>query len=102
MIKRDNSQKRKFGSRKPRDRVLVVCCGAKTEKLYLEGMRRYFRESRLCRHVPGYDKTKIDFDVFAPGIPDAIVRGRKLSDAGTDHRDNPSTTMWRLANFVDG
>jgi hypothetical protein len=171
-----------------------VCCGAKTEKLYLEGMRRYFRESpiavvikpdagspsllvgyaaklwdrdrdgfdqvwcvfdvddfgddvraavtiakrrgvslavsnpcfelwlllhfvdhtswlnganaaklKLCRHVPDYDKTKIDFDVFAPGISDAIVRGQKLSEAGTGHRDNPSTTMWRLAaNFVDG
>lgn len=192
-IKRDNAQRRKPGRRQARSRVLVVCCGAKTEKLYLDGMRLHFRDSpvavvvrpddgapsqlvtyatkvwerdrdgfdevwcvfdvdefgadvdaavvaarradvslaisnpcfefwlilhfkdhcawlrdfhaakaALCRHVRDYDKTKLTFDAFAPGIPDAIDRARKLTDSGKDHHDNPSTTMWRLAEIIVG
>lgn len=192
-IRRDNAQRRRAGSRKPKDRVLVVCCGARTEKLYLDGMRRHFRDSpvaiqvkpdvgspsqlvsyavklwqgdrdgfdqvwcvfdvdefgqdvatavmraeqagvsvavsnpcfefwlllhvkdhsgwlangtvarkTLCSALPGYDKTKLDFDVFEPRIPAAIERGRRLSESGGDHSHNPSTTMWRLAGIVTG
>jgi len=57
---------------------------------------------KLCQHLPGYDKTKLDFECFAPGVRDAIERGRALTEAGHDHRDNPSTTMWRLAAVVAG
>jgi hypothetical protein len=193
MVRRDNTQRRRPGSRKSKDRLLVVCCGAKTEKMYLEGMRKHFRGSpvalvvkpdagapsrlvdlavklwerdrdgfdevwcvfdvdefgddvedavttagqmdialaisspcfefwlllhfadhtawlkdaaaakaKLCRHVPGYDKTKLDFAAFASGMADAIERGRRLSAAGRDHRANPSTTVWRLAATIVG
>jgi hypothetical protein len=30
--------------------------------------------AKVCRHVPSYDKTKLDFDSFAPGIHNAIDR----------------------------
>jgi hypothetical protein len=192
-IRRDNAQRRRAGSRKPKDRVLVVVCGARTEKLYLDGMRRHFRDSpvaievrsdagspsqpidhavklwardrdgfdqvwcvfdvdefgrdvdravvaaaradvavavsnpcfefwlllhfadhtawlndamavqrKLRGRVAYYDKTRLDFAVFAPGITDAIDRGRRLSESGRDHRHNPSTTMWRLAATIVG
>jgi hypothetical protein len=58
--------------------------------------------AKLCRHVPSYDKTKLDFDSFAPGIQDAIDRARAITDAGRDHRHNPTTTMWRLATAMVG
>lgn len=193
MIRRDNTQRRRPGNRQPRSRLLVVCCGGRTEKQYLDGMRRHFRnspvrievrpsalspsqlieyaktvrqrdpdgfdevwcvfdvddyaediakavpvarrakislaisnpcfefwlllhfadhcawlkdpaavKSKLCRHLSGYDKTRIDFAAFVPGIPDAIERGRRLTDSGRTHVDNPSTTMWRLAATIVG
>lgn len=59
-------------------------------------------KAQLCRHISGYDKTKIDFAAFAPRISDAIERGRRLTDAGHTHPDNPSTTMWQLASTIVG
>ncbi|HWE90355.1 MAG TPA: RloB family protein [Pseudonocardiaceae bacterium] len=58
--------------------------------------------AKVCRHVPSYDKTKLDFDSFAPGIHNAIDRARAITDAGKDHRHNPTTTMWRLATAIVG
>lgn len=49
-------------------------------------------ERRLKRHVTKYDKTRLDFTDYAPGVADAIRRAEKLGDTG-----NPSTGMWRLA-----
>jgi hypothetical protein len=54
-------------------------------------------KSALCRYLAAYDKSKLDFTVFAPGIADAIDRGRRLTESGST---NPSTTMWRLAATV--
>ena len=193
MVRRDNTQRRRAGNRQPRSRILVVCCGARTEKQYLDGMRRHFRSSpvavvvkpeagapsqlvtyaakvwqrdadgfdevwcvfdvdefgndievaraaarrakislaisnpcfefwlllhfaeheawlngagaakaKLCQHLARYDKTEVDFSLFAPGVQDAIDRAQRLSEGGRSHIDNPSTTMWRLAKAVVG
>jgi hypothetical protein len=59
-------------------------------------------KAKLCQHLAGYDKTEVDFGVFAPGVQDAIDRGRRLSESGRSHTDNPSTTMWQLARAVVG
>lgn len=187
MVRRDNTQRRRAGYRQARNRLLIICCGAKTEKRYLEGMRRHFRDAPvsievrcevgapsqivdyarkrwqrdpdgfdevwcvfdvddfhedvhqavaqaarakirlaisnpcfefwlilhfvdhtawlagakdavavLSSHLPCYDKTKISFDSFLPGLPAAIERAR----CNEDHRRNPSTTMGRLAAVI--
>lgn len=54
---------------------------------------------RLRRHLPAYDKTRLDFGDYAPGLADAIARGRKLDDGesvGTD----PSSGVWRLVEQI--
>jgi len=48
MVRRDNTQRRRPGNRQPRSRILVVCCGVRTEKQYLDGMRRHFRSSPVA------------------------------------------------------
>lgn len=63
-------------------------CGA-----FLGGYREV--ERRLRKHLPGYDKTRLDFADYANGVVEAIRRAEKLGDAG-----NPSTGMWRLATRI--
>ena len=50
---------------------------------------------RLCRHLPTYDKAKLDFGDYASGLPAAVKRAKGL-EAGR----NPSTDMWRLVERV--
>jgi hypothetical protein len=52
---------------------------------------------RLKKHVPGYDKARLDFADYAPGIGDATKRAMELGD---DHSQNPSTGMWRLVEMI--
>jgi hypothetical protein len=51
MIRRDNTSTRRPGTRQPKERILAVCCGERTEKLYLNGMRRHFRDSPVAVYV---------------------------------------------------
>ncbi|MDX2967809.1 RloB family protein [Kribbella solani] len=60
---------------------------------FLNGYREV--ERRLRKHLPGYDKTRLDFADHADGVGDAIRRAEKLGDSG-----NPSTDMWRLATRI--
>lgn len=50
---------------------------------------------RLKKHVPRYDKRKLDFGDYSGGVRAAIRRAEKLGDSG-----NPSTGMWGLAQRI--
>jgi hypothetical protein len=50
---------------------------------------------RLKKHLPKYDKRRLDFGDYVTGVADAIRRAEKLGDSG-----NPSTGMWRLATRI--
>ena len=55
---------------------------------------------RLVKHVPGYDKARLDFSRFAAGVGDAVKRARDLDPTGTEHRRNPSTNVWQLVERI--
>jgi len=50
--------------------------------------------------APAYDKTKLRFDDFAKGVPDAIRRAQALPGSTEILGPNPSTGMWRLAGLI--
>jgi hypothetical protein len=50
---------------------------------------------RLRKHVPSYDKTRLNFGDFAGGVTAAVKRAKMLDPEG-----NPSTGMWRLVERV--
>lgn len=55
----------------------------------------------LRRHVPDYEKSRIDFEAdYAPTYPDAARRAKALDPSGGDFRLNPSTNMWRLVDAM--
>jgi hypothetical protein len=57
--------------------------------------------SRLIRHLPRYDKSKLCFADFAPGVDDAVQRARFRCEAvGIEHTRNPSTGVWALVSQV--
>ncbi|MDT7846212.1 RloB family protein [Streptomyces justiciae] len=55
----------------------------------------------LQKHVPGYDKTRVDFALYRDGRADAVERARKLDPTGGDHARNPSTGIWRLVERME-
>lgn len=55
----------------------------------------------LGKHVAGYDKSRLRFDRdFAPGVDDAVRRGRSILPVGTGLDRNPSTGVWRLTETI--
>jgi hypothetical protein len=50
---------------------------------------------RLRRHVPAYDKTRLNFRDLANGVPAAVKRAK-----GLDPERNPSSGVWRLVERV--
>ncbi|HEV3360609.1 MAG TPA: RloB family protein [Pseudonocardiaceae bacterium] len=46
-MRRENSQRRRPGSREPADRILVVCGGDVTEPSYFEGLRQFHRNPAI-------------------------------------------------------
>jgi hypothetical protein len=50
----------------------------------------------LQKHVPGYDKTRVDFAAHRDGRADAVRRARELDPSGGEHTRNPSTGVWQL------
>jgi hypothetical protein len=56
----------------------------------------------LARHVPAYNKSRIDFADYAGRYPDAVQRARNLDPSGENHRLNPSTNVWRLVTAMGG
>ncbi|TGN74757.1 RloB domain-containing protein [Streptomyces bauhiniae] len=55
----------------------------------------------LRKHVPEYDKTRIDFAVYRDGRTDAMERARKLDSSGQDYARNPSTGVWQLVERME-
>lgn len=54
----------------------------------------------LVRHVPRYDKTRLDFRHFGAGWRDAVRRAKGLSPEGKEHEVNPSSGMWALSERI--
>jgi hypothetical protein len=46
-MRRENSQRRRPGSREPADRILIVCGGDVTEPSYFEGLRQFHRNPAI-------------------------------------------------------
>lgn len=58
-------------------------------------------EPLLKKHVPGYHKSRMDFEAdYAPTYLDAVRRAMALEPSGIDYRRNPSTNMWRLVTTM--
>lgn len=55
---------------------------------------------RLQKHVPGYDKARLNFAHYRDQVPDATRRAKRLDPTGADHTRNPSTSMWRLTERI--
>ncbi|WP_329065531.1 RloB family protein [Streptomyces sp. NBC_01429] len=50
------------------------------------------------KHVPGYDKTRIDFRKYRDEMVRAAERAQGLEPTGEEHGRNPSTGVWRLTD----
>jgi hypothetical protein len=63
-----------------------------------------YRELRpaLARHLPDYDKSRLDFRKFESGWQTAVDRARGLAPQGEEHRTNPATGAWALACRIAG
>ncbi|MGW2512412.1 RloB family protein [Streptomyces scopuliridis] len=53
---------------------------------------------QLQKHVPGYDKTRVEFGKYRDEVRRAAERARKLDPTGEDYERNPSTGVWRLTD----
>lgn len=60
-------------------------------------------ERRLKKHLPVYDKSALRFSDFVAGLDDAVGRAKKRSRTeGDEHRNNPSTGVWKLVESMSG
>ena len=82
---------------------LVVCnpCFETWLVLHFEDFRAHLHtaaeaKERLRRHIPDYDKTRLDFSKFADRVGIATRHARRVEDAV---ETNPSSTMWMI---IDG
>ncbi len=55
---------------------------------------------RLCKLVPGYDKSSLSFPDFSSGVRNAIERAKKLDPGSDGWSGNPSTGVWRLVERI--
>jgi hypothetical protein len=67
-----------------------------------QGAMRSYRDllPKLIRHVPGYDKCRLDFAHYDSGVADALQRAERLDPSGREHGRNPSTGVWKLVRQV--
>lgn len=56
----------------------------------------------LTRHLPHYDKSRLDFRHFEDGWESAVPRARRLAPSGKEHEVNPATGMWTLVERIAG
>lgn len=56
----------------------------------------------LTKHLPHYDKARLDFRDFAEGWSEAVARARKLAPSGKEHEVNPATGVWTLVERIAG
>ncbi|MFI5615899.1 RloB family protein [Streptomyces sp. NPDC051567] len=52
----------------------------------------------LRKHVPAYDKARVDFARYREGLAAATERAVRLDPTGRDHTRNPSSGVWRLTD----
>jgi hypothetical protein len=131
-VSRESSLERRRPRRIARPRLLIVCGSERTEPQYLTGLRNALdnlavsnpcfelwlllhhedcrvslpdcraTSARLRKHLPSFDKTRLDFANFAKKVPDAIDRAKALDPMATNHLQNPSTSVWRLVEKIMG
>jgi RloB-like protein len=53
----------------------------------------------LQKHVRGWDKAKLNFNDFQPGVFDAVTRAQRL---GEPPDANPSTAVWQVIESLRG
>jgi hypothetical protein len=120
-MRRENSQRRRPGSREPADRILIVCGGVVTEPSYFEGLRQFHRNpaikvvikqkgvdpANLVRHAialranaPGsFDDVwcVVDVDEFdlGPAVRLAAQQGISLAVS------NPCFETWLVLHFTE-
>src|ERR1035437_553946 len=70
----------------PRRRILIVCEGAKTEKLYFTGISRELRLTATVIEVVGGDE--------AGTAPKSIVEHAKALNASAKRRKEPFQDTW--------
>jgi hypothetical protein len=56
----------------------------------------------LKRHLPDYDKAKLEFRWFEDTWRRAVDRARELTPRGREHEINPATGVWPLAAIIGG
>ncbi|MFE0691061.1 RloB family protein [Streptomyces xiamenensis] len=57
----------------------------------------------LTKHVPAYDKARINFPRdFGPTWARAVERARGLATSGQEYAVNPSTGVWALVEIIGG
>ena len=65
------------------------------------GCPRFNNATQVGRHLkkllPGWDKTGLKFSDFRAGVPEAVVRAKRL---GEPPDANPSTAVWRLVESL--
>ncbi|MFE0672793.1 hypothetical protein [Streptomyces sp. NPDC058867] len=59
-------------------------------------------ERLLLPHQPRYSKAadRFDFGLYRESWPQAVDRAQKLAKPGEEHKENPSTGMWRLVRQI--
>ncbi|MQY25453.1 RloB family protein [Nocardia aurantia] len=58
-------------------------------------------ERRLKKHLPAYDKSTLRYSDYIGRVADAVRRAKSRSvDEGTEHRTNPSTSVWKLVELM--
>ncbi|HEY4022356.1 MAG TPA: RloB family protein [Pseudonocardiaceae bacterium] len=120
-MKRENSQRRRPGSRELADRILIVCGGVVTEPGYFEGLRQLHRNPAIKVVIKnrGVDPTSlvryaiklhdnepdsfdqvwciVDVDEFDLGPALALAARKNISMAVS----NPCFETWLVLHFTD-
>ena len=56
--------------------------------------------ARLQKHLPEYDKARLNFAHYRDHVEAAVERAKRLEPSGQDFGRNPSTNVWRLVERI--
>jgi hypothetical protein len=54
----------------------------------------------LRKHLPDYDKARLDFRCFEGTWRDAVERARPMAPSAREHEVNPATGVWPLVQLI--
>lgn len=54
----------------------------------------------LRKKLPGYDKSRLDFEDYGSGVDKACSRAKALDPTGTAIALNPSTGVWQIVRLI--